>query len=384
MGHDHPLRLVIAGGGTGGHVLPALAVLEAFATSGHAVDALWIGSRNGVECDAAARADIRFHPIQTGKLRRYIDTRTPADLARIPIGCAQAWRILNRFRPDVVFSTGGFVSVPTVLAAMRRFPVLTHEQTAILGLATRINLRVADIVAVSYASTAALAQRHHRHVVVTGNPVRSSLQTGDRKRGLAWLGFDTALPVLYVTGGARGASPLNQRIEQLLPELLETCQVVHQAGPAAANHDADRLRARATSWPEPIRRRYKVTEFIGDELPDVYAACDLVLGRAGAGTVAELAFLGKPSILIPLPGAGADEQSRNADLLVSAGGAISLAQADATGERLREVMMSLLSSPERLRNMAENAKSVGFPDAAERLAMTLLDLAAQRRSAPSP
>lgn len=383
MATDDTIRLVIAGGGTGGHVLPALAVLEAFDAMGQAIDPLWIGSSTGVERESALGAGIPFRTIQTGKLRRYIDRRTPVDLARIPVGLAQAWRILGEHRPDVVFSTGGFVSVPTVVAATRRFPVLTHEQTAILGLATRINARVADVVAVSYEATGEIARRRHGNVVVTGNPVRPSLRTGDRDRGLATFGFDAALPVVYVTGGARGASPLNKLVAAVLPELLERSQVIHQAGPASANADVAMLRARAGGWPAELRCRYHVTEFIREELPDIYAAADLVIGRAGAGTVAELAFLAKPAILIPLPGSGGDEQTRNAELLASAGGAVTLLESEATPERLHETIASLVGDADRLHRMAAGSRTVGRPDAADRLAQVLIDLAAQHRSSTS-
>lgn len=379
MERTSPIRMVIAGGGTGGHVLPAVAVLEAFAEIGQAVEPLWIGSATGVEVEAAAGANVPFRAIQTGKLRRYIDPRTPVDLGRIPAGFIQARRILGTHRPDVVFSTGGFVSVPTVLAAARRFPILTHEQTAILGLATRINLRVASAVAVSYEVTAALARRHHRHVVHTGNPVRSSLRTGDWERGLARFRFEPGLPVLYVTGGARGASPLNRLVLELLPGLLATCQVVHQAGPASANGDVEMLRQAAEKWPEALRGRYHVTEFVRDELPDVYAAADLVLGRAGAGTVAELAFLGKPAILIPLPGTGGDEQTRNASILADAGGALMLPEAAATPETLGGLLTGLLLDEPRRRAMGLRARSAGHADAAHRLTRLLIELATADR-----
>ena len=377
---ERPLRLVIAGGGTGGHVLPALAVIEELRTRSRLGEALWIGSEGGVEREAATAAGIAFAGIATGKLRRYPSPRTAVDAVRVPVGVAQAWRTLRRFRPTVVFSTGGFVSVPTVVAAARLAPVLTHEQTAILGLATRINLRFADVLAVSYDDTARLAAGARARVVVTGNPVRASLTAGDADRGLATLGFTAESPVLYVTGGARGASPLNRRVAALLPELLEHCQVLHQTGPASANADAVDLARRREAWPPHLRDRYRVTAFVRDELADVYAAADLILGRAGAGTVAELAFLGLPSVLVPLPGAGGDEQTRNGRLLADADAAVLLPQDQATPERLREVILALSSNRDRLREMGERARSVGRPDAAARLADELLGLVA--RSSP--
>jgi UDP-N-acetylglucosamine--N-acetylmuramyl-(pentapeptide) pyrophosphoryl-undecaprenol N-acetylglucosamine transferase len=384
--NDRPLRLVIAGGGTGGHVLPAIAVVEELRHRGALGETLWIGSTGGVEGDAAARADIPFRSIRTGKLRRYLSARTAADAARIPVGVVQSWRLLRAFRPSVVFSSGGFVSVPTVVAATRLAPILTHEQTAIVGLANHVNARFADVFAVSWDETRTSATALHRRVVVTGNPVRRSLTEGDAARGFARLGFDPALPLLYVTGGVRGASPVNKRIGALLPELLTSCQVLHQAGPADANDDAADMTRRQAAWPESLRRRYRVVEFVRDELPDVLAAASLVLGRAGAGTVAELAVLAKPAVLIPLPGAGGDEQTRNGRLLADAGGAILLPEREASPARLGHELRSLLADPDRLRSMGDAARTLGRPDAAVRLVDELIDLArgTSSGSAPSP
>lgn len=372
------VRLVIAGGGTGGHVLPALAVLEELGRGDHAIEPLWIGSADGVEDDAAQRAGIPFRVIPTGKLRRYFSLQTPVDLVRVPVGILRARALLREFKPDVVFSTGGFVSVPTVIAATRLAPVLTHEQTAVLGLANRVNHRFADVLAVSYDATAKFVTRPSLRVVVTGNPVRASLGSGDAAKGFAAYDFDPDVPLLYVTGGARGASPLNRRIADLLPELLEHCQVLHQTGPASANSDAADLRRQAATWPAHLQRRYHVVEFVRDELADVYAAASLLLARAGAGTVAELAYVGKPAVLVPLPGAGGDEQTHNARLLADAGGAVHLPQSEATPQRLQEILVDLLTRSDQTRQMADRARAVGRRDAASRLAAELLALASSR------
>jgi UDP-N-acetylglucosamine--N-acetylmuramyl-(pentapeptide) pyrophosphoryl-undecaprenol N-acetylglucosamine transferase len=256
--------------------------------------------------------------------------------------------------------------------------VLTHEQTAILGLANRINARFADVLAVSHSQTESLARQLHRRVVVTGNPVRAGLAAGDRLRGLQRLGFDTAIPVVYVTGGARGASPINQRIAALLPGILDRAQVVHQTGPSSANADAGNLSELGDSLPKAVRHRYRVIEFIGDELPDIYAAADLVVGRAGAGTIAELAFVGLPAILIPLPGARGDEQALNARVLGDVGAAVVVAQQLATPERLQAEILALLDDPNRRERMGNAARTVARPEAAARLAEELLSLARQR------
>jgi UDP-N-acetylglucosamine--N-acetylmuramyl-(pentapeptide) pyrophosphoryl-undecaprenol N-acetylglucosamine transferase len=352
-----------------------LAVVEELRHRDALADLVWIGSRDGVERQAAQDAGIPFIGIPTGKLRRYLSLRNFTDAARVPLGVLSARRALAAFRPDVVLSTGGFVSVPAVVAARGIAPVLTHEQTAILGLANRINARFADVLAISHARTEQLASRLHRRVVVTGNPVRAGLTAGDRSRGLRALGLSDGIPVVYVTGGARGASPVNQRIAALLPDILDRVQIVHQTGPLSANPDAGNLTQQRESLPETIRHRYKVVEFLGDELPDVYAAADLVVGRAGAGTIAELAYVGLPAILIPLPGARGDEQALNARVLGDVGAAIVIEQSDATPERLQTEILRLLDDPERRGRMANAARTVARPDAAARLADELLSLA---------
>lgn len=372
--NQSPLRLVIAGGGTGGHVLPAVAVVEAIRRRGIPTEMLWIGGRNGVERELAERNGIPYTSIQTGKLRRYLALETVTDMARIPIGIAQTFRALRRFGPDVIFSTGGNVSFPTVLAGSRTTPIITHEQTAQIGVANRMASRFADVFAVSFEETAQLARQRHGHVVVTGNPVRSSILGGSREAGLKRFDFSPDLPVLYVTGGARGASPLNERIEALLPELLDCVQILHQAGPASANPDVARLSALRATWPESAQRRYHITEFIRDEIADVYAMADLVLARAGAGTVAELARVGLPSILIPLPGTWGDEQTKNAKMLADAGAAEIIVQTEATPARLRETVLAILQDSQRRTAMGAAATTIGEPNAAERLLDEILKL----------
>lgn len=373
---DRPLRLIIAGGGTGGHVLPAVAVLEELARRTVQLDCLWVGSADGVERRAATDAGIPFREVQSGKLRRYLDLQNLRDAVRIPVGVIQAARIVRGFQPDVILSTGGFVSVPTVIGARRSGPIVTHEQTAILGLATRINLRFGCTLAISFPETAAIAEGMARRVELTGNPIRASLQNGDAERGRAAFGLSPNLPILTVMGGAKGATPVNRRVRDLLPELLDQVQIVHQTGPAAGgNDDAAELAALRSSWPEEVRRRYVVRDFIRGEMPDVYAMTDLVLARAGAGTVAELAGLGVPSILIPLPHAGGDEQTRNADVLARARAAVMLRQDEATPERLNELILSILHDTARRHDMADAARSLGNLDAAARLTDLLIELA---------
>lgn len=369
------LRLAIAGGGTGGHVLPAAAVVEEIRRRGLDADLLWIGGHTGVEREIAESNNIPFAAIQTGKLRRYLAVQTVTDMLRIPVGVAQAFQTLRSFKPDVIFGTGGAVSFPTVFAGSRLAPILTHEQTAQIGISNKLASRYADVFAVGFEQTAELARQQHNRVVVTGNPVRESILNGSRESGLRRYGFTDDLPVLYVTGGARGASPLNTRIEAMLPGILDHTQVLHQAGPALANDDVARLRALRDTWPEEIRRRYHVEEFFREEIADVYAMASLVFARAGAGTVTELGRVGLPSILIPLPGTWGDEQRKNAALLAEVDAAIVIEQRDATPERLQDIILDIIYAPDRLSRMGAAAWSTGNAEAASNLLDELLKLA---------
>ncbi|HEU0164540.1 MAG TPA: UDP-N-acetylglucosamine--N-acetylmuramyl-(pentapeptide) pyrophosphoryl-undecaprenol N-acetylglucosamine transferase, partial [Thermomicrobiales bacterium] len=357
----------------------AVAVIQELRSRGTDVDIRWIGSHAGVEREIAESQGIPFQAIQTGKLRRYVSPRTVIDAFRVPVGITQAWGHIRRFQPHVIYSTGGAVSVPTVIAGSRRAPILTHEQTAQIGIANRISARFADVFAVTFHDTATLAQQIHKQVVITGNPVRTSLTGGTKEGGYAHFGFSPELPVLYVTGGARGASPINTRLEPVLARLLATMQIVHQVGPASANDDAARLRALRATWPEETQRRYVVEEFVGSEIADLYAITDLVLGRAGAGTVTELSFMGFPSVLIPLPGTWGDEQRKNAKILTGVGAAVTLEQEEATPERLAQTLESLIGDPARLQSMSDAARTRSQPDAASLLVDQLLQLAATAR-----
>jgi UDP-N-acetylglucosamine--N-acetylmuramyl-(pentapeptide) pyrophosphoryl-undecaprenol N-acetylglucosamine transferase len=336
------------------------------------IEFLWIGSHKGSERAAAERAGIPFTAIQTGKLRRYFDLKTIPDFARVPIGTAQAWRILRSFKPDVVFSTGGYVSVPTVIAARSIAPVVMHEQTATIGLANKINIRFADLVALSFASSEPAARALHPNVVITGNPVRAGLRDGDADATRAALGFPSDLPVVYVTGGAQGATFINERVFERLDALLDRACVVHQTGSKKDNGDYDRAAALRSRLPDHLRQRYVIREFIREELAGVFALASLVVSRSGAGTVTELAHIGKPSILIPFGFSGGNEQERNATILSAAGGAVVIPEPSATSERLFQEIVQLLDRPDQLKEMVRGARSVANDDAAAGLATLVL------------
>jgi UDP-N-acetylglucosamine--N-acetylmuramyl-(pentapeptide) pyrophosphoryl-undecaprenol N-acetylglucosamine transferase len=372
------LRVVIAGGGTGGHTSAGLAMAAALRSRlGPGVELGWVGSHGGLEATRVPAAGIPYHAIPTGKLRRSLALRNLTDLGlRVPAGFVQAWRLLGRLHPDVVVATGGFVAVPTALAAAaRRRPLLVHEQVVVPGLANRLTARLADRVAVTFAASAAAFPAGK--VVVTGNPVRPELLAGDRTRAFQRFGLDSAAPVVYVTGGAQGAHRINRVIGAALAPLLAVGQLVHQCGDNVYD-DAGWLRGQAARLPAALAARYRVVPFITEGLADLYAAAALCVSRAGAGTVTELCALGVPAIFIPLPGARGDEQTANARVLAEAGGAVLLPEAELTPGGLAELVGALLGDPGRLKAMSERARTLARPDAGERLVDLILQLARRR------
>lgn len=375
------IRMLVTGGGTGGHTYPALttitAVREHAAGQGRDVDVLWVGTADGLEARIAAEQHIPFKAISAGKVRRSPSLRefgqNVIDLFKIPIGVLQAAGIAARYRPDVVLSTGGYVCVPLGLAArLLGRPLVMHEQITSLGLANRILARVATTVALTHpTSIDHLPQRARARAVVTGNPIRPQLLHGNPARAYERHGLAPDLPLVYVTGGAQGSRQINTLIEQILPTLLTRAQVLHQCGRDWIGH----LTEVAANLPAEIGERYHPTAYVGEELPDVYAAADVVVSRSGAGTVAELVAVGKPSVLIPLVPAAGDEQRNNARYLVHAGAARALLEPDPTPQQLRAELDELLLDPGLRAHMTDAAKALGRPDAADALAKVILDQA---------
>ncbi len=376
------MRIVITGGGTGGHLSPALAVIEEMTVQsqrdGWPLELLYIGSKQGVEQEAITARGITYRSVPVGKLRRYFSWQTPLDLARIPLGILAARRILAKYKPDVVFSTGGFVCVPTVIAARwQGVPVVTHEQTALVGLANRIAARYADVVAISYESSRRFFTKA-RLVVLTGNPVRQAILHGTAAAAYTHFDLDPALPLVYITGGAQGSHVVNEAISENLTDLLAIANLIHQcgAGPEGSGADQQMLDHQRESLPPELQRRYVVLPFVGEQLADIYAAAGLVIGRAGAGTVNELAALGKPAILIPLASSAEGEQQRNAELMQQAGGAVLLLEAELRGARLVAEVRLLLAAGPQLAAMGVAATKLAVPAAAREIVGLLRALAA--------
>jgi UDP-N-acetylglucosamine--N-acetylmuramyl-(pentapeptide) pyrophosphoryl-undecaprenol N-acetylglucosamine transferase len=363
--------VVIAGGGTGGHTSPGLAVASLLRE--RAITCAWIGSRSGIEAQRVPPTGIPYVAISTGKLRRYWAWQNVGDLVlNVPMGMLGAVRALRRLRPKVVFGTGGFVALPVmVAAAASRVPIVLHEQTAVPGLANRIGARFARRIAVTFPDRTGSFPA--ARVVVTGNPLRPELRTGSRSGAVARFGLDPAVPLVYVTGGALGAHRINRVVGEALPALLAHAQIIHQCGDNAATGDRRWLEERRAALPAGLARRYTVVPYVGAELAEIYAAAALAIARAGAGTVNECCQLGVPALYVPLPGTSGDEQTENARLVEQVGGAVLLPQSMLTAERLEREVRALVGDPTRLKQMGEHARTLGVPDAAERIVAVLTE-----------
>lgn len=385
---QRPVRLVVSGGGSGGHAFPAVAVVQAARTAlaehGLELEPFWIGSEQGIEAKIAAEQGVPYTAIPTGKLRRarnplaMLSAANIKDAGKVPAGVTEAISVVGDLKPDAVLCTGGYVSVPVGLAArFRHRPLIIHEQTVQVGLANRITMRGATRIALSQElALELLPEKLRPRAVVTGNPLRTGLMDGDGSAAperLGWTGWDPSLPTVYVTGGSLGARQVNTLVAAILPDLLKRANVLHQAG----GKMIDEALAAAESIPEELAPRYLARPFIGDEIADVFALADVVISRSGANTIGELTALGKPGVLIPLIPTGGDEQRRNANHLAEQGAARVLSGDDATPARLAEELDALLSDPERRREMSERARALGRPDAADALTSEVLKLCAE-------
>ena len=289
-------RIILTGGGTAGHVTPNIALIPALKEAGY--DIQYIGSKKGMERQLIEEAGIPYHGISSGKLRRYFDVKNFTDPFRVLKGYTDASRLLKKLKPDVVFSKGGFVSVPVVFAAKRRgIPVIIHESDITPGLANKLSIPAATKICCNFPET--IRYLPPDKSVLTGSPIRQELFQGSKEEGLKLCGFEEGKPVLLVMGGSLGAVAINQALRENLTALLDQFQIIHLCG----NGNLD------TSLEDVLG--YRQFEYAKEELTHLFAAADLIISRAGANTICELLALKKPNILIPLPAS----QSRGDQIL---------------------------------------------------------------------
>ncbi len=360
------MRVVFTGGGTGGHVYPGLSVLEALRCQVGAPLAVWyIGRRGGAEERIVPAAGVPFYAVPAAGVRGKPAVAAARALLAIAAGVTQAWRILGRVRPQAVFATGGYASVPVAVAAyLRRIPLLLFLPDVHPGWAVRFLAHFATRIATS--TDQALAALPRARTVVTGYPVRAAFFAVDRPGARARLDLPPAEPVVLVAGGSSGARDLNRAVARHLPQFLRMAHLVHISGPP---FEAE-LRRLAERLPAPLRARYHLFGYLED-MPTAMAAADVAVLRAGASTLGELPASGLPAVLVPGP---FSDQERNARYLAERGAAVVVD--NAMVDHILTAVHDLLRAPERLAAMRRAMTALARPTAAADLARLLLEVAA--------
>lgn len=325
-------KIVLTGGGTAGHVTPNMALIPELQKEGF--DILYIGSEKGIEKDLIGKMGIPYEGIATGKLRRYIDIKNLSDPFRVIKGFEEARKIIKKYKPDILFSKGGYVSVPVVLAAHRnKVKIISHESDMTPGLANKITMPFVNKICCNFPET--LEELPKEKGVLSGSPIRKELLSGSREEGLKYAGFTGEKPVILVIGGSLGAVHVNTAVRSVLPELLKKYDVVHICG--AKNVD-DTLKGTPG---------YKQFGYVNAELKDLFAAADLFISRAGANAICEILALHKPNLLIPLGGeASRGDQILNARSFEKQGYSMVLTEDHLTDETLLNAVEKLYEEKE--------------------------------------
>ncbi|MCI8865689.1 MAG: undecaprenyldiphospho-muramoylpentapeptide beta-N-acetylglucosaminyltransferase [Lachnospiraceae bacterium] len=334
-------KIVLTGGGTAGHVTPNLALLPSLRELGYEIH--YIGSYNGIERKLIEGAGVDYDGISSGKLRRYFDLKNFSDPFRVLKGYAQAMRLIKKYRPDVVFSKGGFVAVPVVLAAKHyKIPIIIHESDMTPGLANKICLSSASKVCCNFPET--LPYLPAEKAVLTGSPIRKELKEGDRLTGLQYAGLSANQPVILVIGGSLGAVAVNIAIRKILPKLLEMYQVIHICG--KGNLDENLI----------SQKGYVQYEYVDAPLRHLFAAADLVVSRAGANSICEILALRKPNVLIPLSAsASRGDQILNARSFEKQGFSAVLEEEQVTDETLYQTIQSTYQNRQKFVSTMEQS-----------------------------
>lgn len=325
-------HIVLTGGGTAGHVTPNIAMIPRLKELGYKIS--YIGSYEGIEKKLIEELGIPYYGISSGKLRRYFDVKNFTDPFRVLKGFMEAKKLMKELKPDVVFSKGGFVTVPVVIAASRRkIPTFIHESDMTPGLANKICIPFATKVCCNFPET--ISNLPKDKAVLTGTPIRQELLTGSREKGLAFTGLSPDKPVILIIGGSLGATAVNEAVRFILPELLEDFQVVHLCGKGKLD--------------ESLRdtKGYMQYEYIKKELADLFALADIVISRAGANAICELSALNKPNLLIPLSArASRGDQILNARSFEHLGYSKVLEEEEITKESLLDAVHDLYKNRE--------------------------------------
>lgn len=356
-------KIILTGGGTAGHVTPNIALLPALKERGYEIH--YIGSKDGIEKKLIESLSIPYYPISSGKLRRYFDWKNFTDPFRVLKGFSDAKKLIKKIQPDVIFSKGGFVTVPVVKAAKKcHVPAIIHESDMTPGLANRLCIQSAYKVCCNFPET--VSHLPEGKAVLSGSPIRRELFEGDIRKGLDFCGFTDAKPVLLIIGGSLGSRAINESVRALLPQLLKTWQIIHLCGKGNLDPNLEKCDG------------YRQFEYIQKELPDLFAASQLVISRAGANAICELLALKKPAILIPLSAAASrGDQILNAKSFEKQGFSYLLEEENVTNESLLKAIETVYENRSRYIEAMSKSQT---NDAIKIIADLIDDAASQRRS----
>jgi len=348
-------------------VYPALAVLQTLGTDANSV--LWVGGEGGMEAEMITRLSIPFTSIPAAGVHGVGLKTLPSNIARLLRGVAASRRILADFKPDALLFTGGYVAVPMAVAA-RKLPSLLYTPDIEPGLAIKAIARFSNCIALTAPESKAFF-RYHKHLEITGYPTRPGLNNWKKADALKHFGLNESKPVLFIFGGSKGAQSINEAVFDLLPQLLDRVQILHVTGQAHIE------KAEAVKDGLPNSSGYHPLPYLHEDMGAAFTAADLTVCRAGASTLGELPLFGLPAILVPYPYAWR-YQKTNADYLVRNSGALMVKNEDLKSGLLPAVL-SLLDSPEKMQSMRENMRRLATPDAAEKLADILRNLANKKK-----
>ena len=339
-------KIVLTGGGTAGHVTPNLALIPDLKKEGWEIE--YIGSKEGIEKGLVQKANIPYHGIASGKLRRYLSIENLKDPFKVIKGYFEAKKILKRLKPKVVFSKGGYVTVPVVMAAAHlNIPVIIHESDITPGLANKIAIRNAKTVCVNFEQTLKLVGSKG---VYTGTPLRKEIFSGNKKVAIKLCGFYDNKPILLMMGGSLGSKKINEVLREALPELTNKFNVIHICGKNNVSKELLSVKG------------YKQFEYVGDELPHLFAATDIMLSRAGANAISEIIALNIPSVLVPLSAAASrGDQVLNADEMKTKGYCDVLEEEELSKDTLQGIINDVFSKREEYkRKMRETTQISGI------------------------
>ena len=360
---DREIKVILSGGGTMGSVSPLLAIRDKMIEQNLNSKFIWVGTENGPEKNIIEKEGIEYRVIKSGKFRRYFSFKNFIDPFNVLLGIFQSMSLISKFKPDVILSAGGFVSVPLIIAGkLKGTKTFVHQQDIVPGLANKVMARYAKVITVSFKKS--LDDFKGKNAKLTGNPVRPRIFQGNRETGLQTFQLEPELPTLVVMGGSLGAEKINQLVIESVAKLIDFCQIIHLAGQGNIIEWVDKAQFGAKA------SRYHVYEYIHEELPDLYAVADLIVCRAGLSTLTEIAALKKASMLIPIPN---NQQEVNAEYFSKQNAVISLKQDDLDSEEFVRLIRGLFDSNSSLGNLSRNITDVMQPNAAERYVDLILE-----------